>query len=234
MVGDFDWDGRNEVIIYNPYVFVFIDDKGGAAPYVFMYNKTSNKVFMGIGAPAVYWGTWYDMWYGDSQVGLFADDYFAATGKNYYNTRYTIAYALYDSTYGRVEVRLNAPDLDGDGYPDFYKAYVLYNTANYIYVGYRGVRKSGTLYSAVGFSADFFSNLLYGNSLAQINSPTSTNSFGYRNTRTRAYVYVTPVTGMSWTGTQDLVKYTMQYRAKISVSVSTTTWAYAKVVLGYN
>ena len=234
MIGDFDWDGRNETIIYNPYVFVFIDDKGGAAPYVFMYNKTSNKVFMAIGAPAVYWGTWYDMWYGDSQVGLFADDYFTATGKNYYNARYTIAYAYYDSTNGRVVVRLNAPDLDGDGYPDFYKYYVLYNTANYIYVHYLGVKKNGTLYSAVGFSADFFNNLLYGNSLAQINSPTSTYSFGYKNTRTRAYVYVTPLQGMSWTGTQDLVKYTMQYRAKMSVSVNTAIWAYAKVVFGYN
>ena len=234
IVGDFDWDGRNETIVYNAYLFVFIDDKGGAAPYVFMYNKTRNAVFMGVGAPAVYWGTTHDMWYGDSHVGLFADDYFTATGKNYYNAIYTIGAAYYDSTYGRVVVRLNAPDLDGDRYPDFYKYYILYNSANYIYVHYLGTKKNGTLYVATGFSVDFFNNLIYGNKLSQVNSPSSTSTFGYRNTRTGAYVYVTPMRGMSWTGTQDLVKYTLQYRAKLSVSVNTNTWSYAKITLGYS
>jgi hypothetical protein len=137
---------------------------------------------MVVGAPMVYWGTWYDMWFGDSQVGLFADDYFTATGKNYYNAVYNLSSAYYDSTNGRVVVKYNAPDLDGDGYPDFYKYFVLYNNANNIYIYYTGVRKNGTLYVATGFSPDVWTSLIYGDKMTTYGSPSGTSTFGYRNT----------------------------------------------------
>jgi hypothetical protein len=232
IVDDFDWDGRSEVIIYNQRVFAWIDDKGGAAPFVILYNSTVNRAYMVVGAPMVYWGTWYDMWFGDSQVGLFADDYFTATGKNYYNAVYNLSSAYYDSTYGRVVVRFNAPDLDGDGYPDFYKYFVLYNGDNNIYVYYIGARKNGTLYVATGFSPDVWTSLIYGDKMTTYGSPSGTSTFGYRNTVSRTYVYVTPLSGIQWTGSQDVARYTLQYRAKLSVTISTTTWSYARVALG--
>ncbi|ADV64346.1 glycoside hydrolase [Desulfurococcus mucosus] len=234
ILDDLDWDGRSEAVIYNQYLFIFIDDKGGAAPYIFLYNKTRNTVFMGVGAPPVYWGTSRDMWFGDAHVGFFADDYFTGTGKNYYNASYTIYSAYYDTTYRRVVVTLRAPDLDADGKPDFYKYYVLYDSSNTLYVDYLGSGKNGTLYAAIGFSVDVFNNLIYGNSLSQRNSPSGTSIFGYRNTRTGAYVYVAPIQGITWTGSQDLVKYTLQYRAKVAVSISSTTWSYAKAYFGYS
>jgi hypothetical protein len=232
IVDDVDWDGRREVIIYNPHLFVWIDDKGGAAPFVFLYNRTVNRAYMVVGAPMVYWGTLYDMWFGDSQVGLFADDYFTATRRNYYNEVYTIGAVYYDTTYKRVVVRLNAPDLDRDGYPDFYKYFILYDTTPELHIYYLGVRRTGTLYVATGFSPDVWTSLIYGDRMAAYGSPTSTNTFGYRNTVSRVYVYITPVRNTAWTGSQDVVKYTLQYRAKLSVTISTTTSAYARVVFG--
>jgi len=199
---------------------------------VFLYNRTVNRAYMVVGAPMVYWGTLYDMWFGDSQVGLFADDYFTATRRNYYNEVYTIGTVYYDTTYKRVVVRLNAPDLDRDGYPDFYKYFILYDTTPELHIYYLGARRTGTLYVATGFSPDVWTSLIYGDRMAAYGSPTSTNTFGYRNTVSRVYVYITPVRNTAWTGSQDVVKYTLQYRAKLSVTILTTTSAYARVVFG--
>lgn len=233
ITGDFDWDGRKEVVIYNQYLFVFIDDRGGAAPYIFMYNKTLNKVFMAVGAPMVYWGTTRDIWYRDAHVGFFADDYFTATGKNYYNVSYTLASVYRDTTAKKVVVKLNAPDLNSDGKPDFYKYYTLYDSSVNLYVSYLGTI-NGTLYTAVGFSVDVYNNLFYGDKLVQLNSPLNTNTFGFNNSVSGAYASITPVQGLKWTGSQDLVKYTMQYVVKLQASISTASWAYARATFGYN
>lgn len=220
LVGDFDWDGRPEAVIYNRAVFAYIDDKGGAAPLIFAYNRTTDRVYVSVGAPLVYWGVLGDAWYGDNHVGFLADDYFDATGKNYYSSSYQLVSASRSDAEGGVVVKLAAPDMDGDGRPDFYKYFVLRDTANYVDAVYEPSGKAGTVYSAVGLSVDLLDSLFNGDRAARVGDPSGASTFGYRNGYTGAYAYVKPLQGASWTGPQDLSKYTLQYVAKLAVSVS--------------
>ncbi len=218
-VGDFDFDGRNEVIVYNKYLFVFVDDVGGAVPYVLVYVPEINLAYMGAGAPMVYWTSEYDYWYGASQVGLFVDDYYTATGKNYYKSRYTISVSTGVTSTGvsYVRVALSAPDLNGDGKPDFTKYIVVYAGARYIDV-YYSLPSGGTVYLANGLSVDPMTTLVYGDVLSQVGSPTSTYSFGFKNNVSRAYAYVTPLYNAQHTGSQDLKRYTLHYVWKMSAT----------------
>ncbi|MEZ0346423.1 MAG: glycoside hydrolase [Infirmifilum sp.] len=227
-VGDFDWDGKNEVIVYTPSIFAYIDGVGGALAFLAFYNKTSNKVFIAVGAPMVYWTTENTMWYGASHLGMFVDDYYTATGKNYYNREYQIYSISLSST--SLTVTLSAPDLDADGKPDFSKSFIFGTSSNYVSVKYTG-SKTGTLYVVTGFSVDPMASLQTGNPLRQVGTPSSTSYFGYYNSYSKAKAYVTPGTGASWTGSQDVVKYTLQYRAKLSFSLSTTSTSSATLYL---
>ncbi|MEM1661624.1 MAG: glycoside hydrolase [Desulfurococcaceae archaeon] len=229
IIGDFDWDGKNEVIVYNNRIWFIVDDKGGGIPYVFRYNPTNNVVYMGVGAPAVFWTIENDRWYGFGHWGLFVDDYYAVTGKNYYDKSYSLS-ATRDSVNRRVIVYATPPDLNNDGRADFTKRFTLSDNSVTIYVYYQ---TAGTLYVSTGLSVDFFTNLFYGDVLQRVNSPTGTSTFGYRNTVSRAYVYIVPYSRIQWTGTQDLVRETFQYRAKLVVSNTGSNWAIAYSVFTF-
>ncbi len=232
-IGDYDWDGKDEVIIYNEYLFVFVDQKGGAVPYVFVYDPYYDLAYVGVGAPMVFWTYENDYWMNAGHYGLYVDDYYDVTRSNYYDKDYTID-AWYDATYDRVIVELTPPDLNHDGKPDFYKYIVLYSGSVSLYAYYqlvvRSARIGGTLYVSMGLSVDPWTNLFYGDVLEQINTPEDTNTFGYLNTVSNALVYVDPIQYVSYTGSQDLVKETLQYRFKLAVEYSGTDYAIVKTV----
>jgi len=218
MTGDFDWDGRSEVIVYNKYIMAFIDQRGGAVPYVFVYEPGSNKAYMAVGAPMVYWTTERDQWMNDKHWGIFVDDYYEATGYNYYDKDYSVT-ARYDSALNAAIVELTPPDLDGDEEPDFYKYISLSPDSRSLYV-YYNLTKPGKLYVSMGLSVDPWASLLNGNNLAQVGTPVGTQVFGYVNNASGARAYVRPVQYASYTGTQDLGMETLQYRFKIVVESS--------------
>ncbi len=227
MIGDFDWDGKDEVIVYNPYIMAFIDQRGGAVAYVFVYDPATDLAYMAVGAPMAYWTTEEDLWYGASQVGLFVDDYYSGTGYNYYDKDYNLT-AWYDSSYGEVIVKFIPPDLNGDGKQDFYKYLVLPDNEPYFYM-YYWLPSGGDLYDAMGLSVDPMTNLVYGDVLSPINTPDGTQIFGYYNTVSGAETYIEPLQYVSYTGSQDLVKYTMQYIFKLDIQ-SGSDWSIVAAV----
>ncbi len=232
-IDDYDWDGYDEVIVYNEYIMAFIDQRGGAVPYVFVYDPSYDLAYMGVGAPMAFWTYENDYWMNAGHWGLYVDDYYDVTRSNYYDKDYTID-AWYDSLYDRVVVELLPPDLNRDGKPDFYKYIVLYSGSASLYAYYQLVVRStaigGTLYVSMGLSVDPWTTLFYGDVLEQINTPEGTNTFGYHNLVSDALVYVDPIQYVSYTGSQDLVKEPLQYRFKLQVTYSGTDYAIVRTV----
>jgi len=216
MVGDFDWDGRDEVIVYNRYIMAFVDQRGGAVPYVFVYDPDRDRAYMAVGAPMVFWTTERDQWMNDKHWGIFVDDYYDATGRNYYDKDYSVS-ARYDPDFDAVIVELTPPDLDGDGRPDFYKYITLSPGSKSLYA-YYNLTRPGRLYISMGLSVDPWTSLFHGNKLTQVGTPTGTDIFGFVNEVSGAQAYVKPIQYASYTGTQDLVMETLQYRFKIVVT----------------
>lgn len=93
-----------------------------------------------------------------------------------------------------------ALDLDGDGIADLTKYIVLYSNSRTPYAYYK-LSKSGTLYVAMGLLVDIYTNLFYKDGLTQVNTPTGTNTFGYKNTKSRTYVYVKAYQPAQYIGT---------------------------------
>ncbi len=218
MSGDFDWDGLEELLVYNDKLMVFIDRRGGAIPYVFVYDNSTDYAYMAVGAPMVYWGSEeFEKWWTLSQVGLFVDDYLDSTGETYYWRAYDLLDVYSNDT--AVVVKLASPDVDNNGTRDIVKEIVL--TSGELSVRY--TIESGTLYIGSGLSVDPLSTLVSGQGILEpINQPVGVYEFGYINHATGAKVTVKPVKATTYTGTSDWQTYTLQYVFKLK------TWPYAR------
>ncbi len=208
--GDFDWDGLEEAIMYNDRLFLFIDRRGGAVPYVFVYDNDTDYAWMAVGAPMVYWGSEeYEKWWGASQVGLFVDDYLDLTNESYYWRNYDINETFHNSTLAYVILR--SPDVNGDGEYDIVKKYVIGTGSSDLIVDYY-VQTGGHLYIASALSMDPLSTLVKGQQVLEpINQPVGTYEFGYVNHDTGARATVKPLKAMMFTGTIDWQTYDLQY-----------------------
>ena len=215
VIGDWDLDGRSEAVIYSDRVFVYIDQRGGAAAYVFAYDPLSDRGFMAVGAPMVYWGTTEnDLWWGSSHVGLFVDEYYEATNTTYHWRDYDIVVASANST--TVVVKAESPDVDGDGEPDIVKYYIVSLGENGFRVEYGAL--AGKLYVANGLSLDPVSTMIRGQGILEpINTPVGVKEFGYRNLDLNVYFTVKPVARAAYTGVSDWLTYTLQKVFKIAI-----------------
>ncbi len=213
-IGDYDWDGLEEAIMYNDRLFIFIDRRGGAIPYVFVYDNDTDYAWMAVGAPMVYWGTEeYEKWWGASQVGLFVDDYFDLTGENYYWREYVINEIFHNESIAYVVLR--SPDVNNDGRYDIVKKYVIEMGSSVLFVDYY-IQVGGSLYIASALSMDPLSTLIKGQGILEpINQPVGTYEFGYINHDTSVKAAIKPLKAMAFTGTSDWATYTLQYVFKL-------------------
>ncbi len=214
-IGDWDWDGVDEAIMYSDRVFLFIDQRGGAAAYVFIYDPLSDHGYMAVGAPMVYWGTTEsDLWWGSSHVGLYVDEYYEATNTTYHWRDYAFSVESVNST--TAVLRAESPDVDRDGSPDITKYYIVDLGANGFRVEYGAL--SGRLYVAGAISLDPVTTMVRGQGVLEpINEPVGVKEFGYRNLDTGVYFTVRPVARSIYTGTSNWLTYTLQKTFKLVI-----------------
>ena len=211
-IADYDWDGLEEALMYNDKILLFIDPRGGAIPYVFVYDNETGYAYMAVGAPMVYWGTEEHEYWNLSQVGLFVDDYLDSTGEKYQSRNYVFNTSFHNETVAYVV--LESPDVDNNNISDIVKKYMITWGSPELDVEY--TIQSGTLYIGMGLSVDPVSTLYNGqNILEPINQPVGVYEFGYINHATGARVTIKPTKSMTYTGTSDWQTYTLQYVFKL-------------------
>ena len=230
--GDLDWDGIDEVVVYNNRLFAWIDPRGGAIPYVVVYDPSRDTAWIPIGVPMVYWGSMEsEAWYGGPQVGLFVDDYLDYTGANYYGDTYNISRITFLDN-GSLTVELSSPDKNRNGVADIVKKY-LFNPGSPEIITEYSV-ESGKLYITIGSSIDLLQSLYTGQTgVSFIGSPNGGQMFTMYNNLTSNAVEFTPLINTYYTGPQDLVTYTLQYVFKLYTNGSQAPYtALARVRFG--
>ncbi|MEZ0394324.1 MAG: glycoside hydrolase [Desulfurococcaceae archaeon] len=202
LLGDFDFDGTTEAVVYGPSIFAWVDDKGGSIPLLITYNRTADNVAVLVGNLPAYWWVKNDQWLNSGHVALFVDDYFTATGKNYYATPYRVV--GYSATRYGATITLSPPG------NEFVKTYVINDASiNVQYIA----NIPGTLYVGVGFTLNLTRALYDGDFLKKLSAPQGQNSFGFYDVG--AALIVKPLANSYWTGAQDLLKLDLAYQAKL-------------------
>ena len=215
--GDFDWDGRSELIVFSPTFFAWIDEKGGAIPLLVYYNSSKNRVSVVVGTLANGWGVLEDSWYNSNHLALFVDDYYTGTGANYYRQVFEIGNIT--ASKSCIEVTLLAPDMDKDSIADYVKTITLCDSGGVLVEArYINLSKSGSIYVASGLTINYTHNLFYGYSYTINGEHAGTSTIQTGAPEMGIVVTMSPINGAEWTGPSDLQNHTLAIHLKNAVS----------------
>lgn len=214
--GDFDWDGRSELIVYSPTFFAWVDEKGGAIPLLVYYNSSSSKVSVVVGTVANGWGVLEDSWYNSNHLALFIDDYYTGTNANYYNQVFKIGRVATSGSC--VEVTLLAPDVDKDGTSDYVKTITLCDSGGaLVEARYSNFSRGGSVYVASGLSVNYTHNLYYGYSYNISGEHKGASTIQISALNMGLVISMAPLNGAVWTDSSDLQNHTLAIHVKNAV-----------------
>lgn len=217
---DFDWDGRKEVIVFSGKFFMWIDEKGGAIPFLVYYDAVSDMPQVVVGAPYGYWTRWDDAWYNSNHLALFVDDYFTATGKNYYDKVYVIE-KIQANASNSIIIEFSSPDLDNSGAPDLRKIVYVVEQGEQVFISAEySTERPGKLYVALGVSVNAWRSLFDGDSYIIVGQHEGSSSLTFIDPTTNIGITLTPARNAAWTNPGDLQKHNMEYHAKAVLDVS--------------